>query len=878
MTRIVAVVPHTHWDREWYAPFQWFRLRLVDLLDELLARLENDGSPFLLDGQLAAVDDYLEIRPDAEPRLRRLVASGQLAVGPWYVLPDEFCVSGETLVRNLQMGIERGAEVGGAIDVGYLPDMFGHVGQMPQLLRLAGFGHAVVWRGVPAAVDRTAFWWSAPDGSTVRAEYLPVGYGNGAAVPDDAERLLGRVRAHEMELASVLGPDAPLLWMNGTDHQEPQPWLGRVVDEANAVQDDYRLVVTSLPDYLATAPTHGLPAWTGELRSGARANLLWSVASNRVDVKQAAARAERALERRAEPLCALFLPPERWPEAALRLAWHEVVRNAAHDSSCACSADEVVDAVLHRYAEARQVADGLAERALAGLGASVAVDGPVAVNPTARARSGLVEVVMAGAPPPESQVLASHRARSTEVTVSGGELGTVLGQVRNDALALGGELCSVDIVDDGQRLDAVVRVGAPSRVGPTTASNFYELYARAGAHRQDPVRLRVEQEPFTRALVRVDDVPAFGWRQVAGGSAASSAVAPVWAEGRVMDNGVVRVEVDPGDGTFSMRPAGGEEVGGLDCLVDDGDAGDTYNWSPPAGDLVVDRPESVGVEVAEEGPLRAALAVTRTFAWPERVVGGARTGRASVEVVTRLELQAGERLVRVTTTLDNRCRDHRLRSWFPLPRPATVSRAECAFAVVERGLTAEGGSHERGVPTFPSRRFVCAGGLTVVHEGLLEYELVDDGRALALTLLRAVGLLSGTDLATRPQPAGPPVPVEGAQMQGRRVLRYGVVLGEDDPWAAVDVAFLPLESVAGSGGGTLSASGSALTVTGAQVSALRRAGGQLEVRVFNPTPEATTVSWGGRSGWLVDLRGRPLERFDGSFPMRPWGIATARLD
>ena len=129
--------------------------------------------------------------------------------------------------------------------------------------------------------------------------------------------------------------------------------------------------------------------------------------------------------------------------------------------------------------------------------------------------------------------------------------------------------------------------------------------------------------------------------------------------------------------------------------------------------------------------------------------------------------------MRVQTTLDNRCRDHRLRSWFPLPRPAEVSRAECAFAVVERGLTAEGGPHEVGLPTFPSRRFVSAGGLTVVHEGLLEYELVNEGRAAALTLLRCTGMLSGTDFTYRPWPAGPPVPAEGAQMQGRHTLRYG---------------------------------------------------------------------------------------------------------
>src|ERR1043166_5835244 len=133
--RRVVIVPHTHWDREWYSSFQTFRLRLVDLLDDVLPRLEEDGAlpHFLLDGQLAMVDDYLEVRPDAAGRLRRLNESGRVSIGPWYVLMDEFLVSGETMIRDMQRGLARADAFGGAMQVGYLPDMFGHVAQMPQL-------------------------------------------------------------------------------------------------------------------------------------------------------------------------------------------------------------------------------------------------------------------------------------------------------------------------------------------------------------------------------------------------------------------------------------------------------------------------------------------------------------------------------------------------------------------------------------------------------------------------------------------------------------------------------------------------------------------------------------------------------------------------
>jgi mannosylglycerate hydrolase len=884
MARTVSIVPHTHWDREWHEPFQTFRLRLVDLLDDLLPAMEADPSyaHFLLDGQMAVVDDYLAVRPEAEGAIRRLCGSGRLAMGPWYILMDEFLVSGETMVRNLQRGLDRASSFGGAMPVGYLPDMFGHVAQMPQLLRSAGLEHAVVWRGVPQEVGGTAFWWEAPDGSRVRAEYLPFGYGNGAAVPDDSKALLRRVVAHVAELGERLG-DAPLLWMNGTDHEAPQPWLGRVVAEVNAAQEDLRLVVRPLAEHLAQAPTSGLPTVAGELRSGARANLLMGVASNRVDVKQAAARAERALERRAEPLSALFLRPDRWPAALLDQAWLGVILNSAHDSVCACSVDEVCDAVLHRYAEARQIADGLAERALASLAASVGVEGPVVVNATARSRRGLVELIVPGTGPVEGAQLLEERAGELlDLTFVGRELGALLGQIRSQELEPGVYVNRVEVVEGDDGVEITLHADSVLRENLVVEEVKRELYATAGSRPDLPFRVRAHQPPTRRVVARAPEVPGFGW---AAWSPAPFDTEPVVVahggdgEEVRLANGLVTVSVDPDEGTFAV-----DGLAGFDRLVDDGDHGDTYNYSPPDHDAVVDAPEAVGVEVLEDGPVRGRVRVRRRYRWPARIDDGARArvGRVEAEVVTTLEVRAGEALVRVTTEVDNTARDHRLRTWFPLPRRAGASVAECAFATVTRGTAAEGGPSEHPLPTFPSRRFVQAGGLTVVHEGLLEYELVDldergEAGALALTLLRATGMLSRVEMTNRPLPAGPPLPLEGAQVQGRRVLRYGVAVGAVDPWALADDLLVPLEVVTAPGAGRGPATGSALAVEGAEVSAVRREGGTLEVRVFNPSPTPTTVAVADRSGWLVDLRGRPVAPFDGSFELGPWAIATARL-
>ncbi|MGZ8513011.1 MAG: glycoside hydrolase family 38 N-terminal domain-containing protein, partial [Candidatus Limnocylindria bacterium] len=295
----IHLVPHTHWDREWYRPFQSFRMQLVDLVDRVLDMLEAEPAfAFTLDGQLATVDDYLEIRPEQEERLRRHAQSGRLALGPWQILMDEFLVSGETLVRNLEMGWARSEAFGGPMRIGYLPDMFGHVAQMPQILRRAGIEDAVVWRGVPSVIDRHAFRWEAPDGSWVRAEYLPAGYGNAAGlfavpagVPAAAERF--------MEWARPWFGSDPVLAMYGTDHAAPVPELAGLVSRLNEVQQASSMEISTLATYVGSAPplAADAPRWRGEMRSGARANVLMGVASARIDIKQAAGRAETLLER-----------------------------------------------------------------------------------------------------------------------------------------------------------------------------------------------------------------------------------------------------------------------------------------------------------------------------------------------------------------------------------------------------------------------------------------------------------------------------------------------------------------------------------------------------------------------------------------------------
>src|SRR5690606_30489852 len=302
----LVVVHHTHWDREWYRTHEQFRARLVTLVDGLLDLLERDPAfrHFLLDGQTIVLDDYLEVRPGARPRLEKLAREGRLAVGPWHVLPDEWLVSGEALIRNLRTGIARAHAFGGAMPIGYVPDQFGHVGQLPQLFAGFGFEAAVLWRGVGADIDRLLFAWEAPDGTRLPTVYLLHGYGNAVHLPSDPDALAARLGAE----AASLAPHADgqvLLFMNGSDHEFPQPGLPAAPEAALARVRGVTAEIGSLARYVALARAEArepLPVHRGELRSGLRCPLLPGCASARMPQKRAEFANDRLLTRWVGPL------------------------------------------------------------------------------------------------------------------------------------------------------------------------------------------------------------------------------------------------------------------------------------------------------------------------------------------------------------------------------------------------------------------------------------------------------------------------------------------------------------------------------------------------------------------------------------------------
>jgi alpha-mannosidase len=360
------------------------------MMDTLLDLADHGFPHFHLDGQTAMIDDYLAMCPERAGDVARLVRDGTLSAGPWVTQMDEFLASGESHIRNLEMGTARASELGRVLDIGYMPDQFGHVGQMPQILRLAGLEHAVVWRGVPAEIDHDAFWWESPDGSRVLTEYLAFGYSNGGALeratgPGDlAAELRGAVERQRRFMAGDR-----MLVMVGYDHAGPDASLPGRVEEATAELEEIDVRIAGLGEHLAAHRlTVDAPVWRGELRSSARAHLLPNVYSARAHQKRERGRVESLVERYAEPLAAL-VPDVAWPAPELERAWTLLLWNGAHDSACGCSHDRVAADVDERFEEARSIGENIVERALAMLGRQVSVPGTIRFNPSTFERDGV---------------------------------------------------------------------------------------------------------------------------------------------------------------------------------------------------------------------------------------------------------------------------------------------------------------------------------------------------------------------------------------------------------------------------------------------------------------------------------------------------------
>ena len=893
------LVPHTHWDREWYLPFQVFRLKLVHLLDLLADTLEGDPAfrAFTLDGQTILLEDYLSLRPERRAAMEAWVRQGRVFVGPWYVLPDEFLVSPEALIRNLLAGKADCARFGGRMDVGYIPDPFGHIGQMPQILRGFGLDCAAIRRGLDD--EPCELWWEAPDGSRVLTAYLRDGYDNAARLPTTPQAFAGAILARRDSLTPHCATSHRLL-LNGTDHQEPQPEIPHLVATAWSQAD--LLILSTLPRYMEGVRAEvdsgtAIPTVRGELRSPKRHHLLPAVLSSRTWIKQRNQACETLLERWVEPFSTwadllaghhadrtvftghLETPRIHEVQPLIRSTWRLLLQCQPHDSICGCSIDPVHEEMRSRFDQVEQFGEELTRQSLRSLtdhvdtktsaphGASAAL---VVFNPTGSDAcqrlqtefdlpAGLAdfEIVDADGRPLPFRLLRRFDKNLADMDLDADGLRGMLAMVQDGrVLGLAVEAVAVVPRTGGGSIDVVLAENAEPNPDALEAAGTQVASLLADRSRT-AFRLLVRLASRAQIEWVPGRIPAHGHRTFWLRPAPAAPIDVQKDAGRRIENDSLIVEADA-DGSLRLTDKRSHRTyAGLLRFSDRGDRGDSYTYCPIEGDLPIEAPAGAPQVECLHAATGETLVIRLEYRVPRRLSDDRSTRfyeMCTLPILARAHLIPGVPRVDLEIELDNQAQDHRLQVLFPTGKPTSEAVWDGAFQIVARPTSLpRGGAEwaEQPVPEMPMRDFVSdrrADGLMVAARGLREASVSTEG-VIAVTLLRCFGWLSREDLATRKGGAGPQVETPGGQERGTHHFDLSLIPYDGDlllavPQADAFQAGLRAE-VTPVHAGSLRASASFLEIEPPELklTGLKSAedGRGVIVRLVNLSPAATTA-------------------------------------
>lgn len=757
--KTVHIISHSHWDREWYMPLERHKMKLLDLIDdnmELFA-VDPDFKSFHLDGQTIILDDYLEICPDKRELVEKYVREGRFRVGPFYILQDEFLTSGEANVRNIQTGMREAGKYGNLTRVGYFPDAFGNVGQMPQLLKQAGMEAVAFGRGVkPVGFNNelkeggeyesaySEMMWEAPDGSALLGILFANWYNNGMEIPVE-EAQAKAFWDDRLAKAEMFAATDELLFMNGCDHQPVQKDLSAAIETAGKLYPDIAFQHSNFEDYVKRvkeAVEDRLTTVKGELTSQETDGwyTLVNTCSSHVALKRLNRKNEVALERVAEPLAAFAAQEGKpYPHERLQYAWKILMQNHPHDSICGCSVDQVNKEMEIRFDRSTEVARTIAEDASAYLAGRVDTSsfekwGKDAVsfvvfNTTGKTRSGAVTVVLDARRDYNKWIWDGYQdMKSWEMPVW-------------------------RVVDANGRQAPCTAEDAGVRFG-------YDL--PADRFRQPYMARQV------KVTLYVQDIPAMGYRAYALVPEADPAAAGrrdcgpglVTAQNR-MENEYLAVSINE-DGTLHVLDKDAQRSYENICYFEDTmDAGNEYIYFCPEGNpAILTKGKKAEVRLVQDTSFLAEYEITHVMQIPAAADERLKTEQESIvefkkrtckrsEKLTKLvlhtfvTLEKGSRSLRLRTEFDNTARDHRLRVVIPVRISCTHHYADSVFEVVKRP-NSHGKAWENPCGCEHQQCFVGMndekGGLLVANIGLYEYEVMPkENNALALTLLRAVG-------------------------------------------------------------------------------------------------------------------------------------------
>ena len=718
----VFVVTHTHWDREWYTTFEVYRQRLSILLNQLVSifNTEDRFEHFHLDGQTVVLEDFVE-NDGMKEEFFKLMRRGKIAVGPWYVLPDEFLISGESFIRNYLYSQEIAKRFGVPLSkVAYLPDMFGHNAYTPTILKGLGMEWAVVWRGVDD-VKGTSFIWSSPTGESIDTVYLVHGYSNAAHWGWDEERFKSQLRSEAKMLNDIDSENEPLL-MNGTDHEIPRPDVGRILKEIS--NEEMEFVHASLEEYVSQLkkPKERL---IGELRSPKRAPILKGVLSARIWEKLMQYEAERLYLHYVEPLFATAkLNGIDLPLESLWYGWKLILQCHPHDSLCGCSVDEVHKNVQDRLTRAINHGKAVLVRTLLEVcGKPVDKMGITLFNPAESAYDGVIEL---------------------NVRLPEGEWRLVS--------------------QDGEPIDCVLFPTEDVQQDLNMLIDFYshrstiDVFKDQGRWYKCFLKTPVEGLSFKR----LSFVP--GERQEVGTFESIFAV---------QQNGTLRVK------------HGGKLLENLCYVEDVEDVGDEYNHSYACKEKYDSKNCTAEIETLIDSSFLKRIEAHFSLEVPAQIAPDRKSRSkqtASIPFRFVYTFHRDMKRVDVDVFFNNTAKDHRLSVVFPLEGLSELI-TDGYFGPVKRSIQKFEGDYsswsELPENQFPTYWFVSVPQyrMMIVPKGLREIFVDENG--LHLTILRSVGWLSRNDLITRPGHAGPGFETPGAQGLGVHRVSFSVVLHDE---------------------------------------------------------------------------------------------------
>lgn len=708
----IHVIAHTHWDQEWYFTRQDSMVLASYNFVEVIDTLEQDPaySCYHLDGQMAVVEDFLAINPDYRARLETLVRDKRIFVGPWYTQTDTYNVHGESIIRNLKYGIFAARTLGHAMQVGYLPDTFGHNAQMPTILQGCNLDSIVFWRGIDH--DRHAkssqFLWRAPSGATVIACAMAFGYGAAKNIGSEASHLEGKIFPMVNHLRSRAGINDLLLPCGG-DQVSIDPALPKILEFASARSpDEDRYVLSSLERYVDTlrAQREQFELWEGELKSPRYTRIHKTIGSVRYDIKKKNDEVEQFILRQLEPTIAMArhqgIPVNL---SVVDTLWKKLLRSHAHDSIGGCNSDATNRDILHRLEQTEQLCHSLWNLVVKTLAACIQDGDLLIFNPLAEQTQRVVKT-------------------------------TLYSRADNIALTYQGQPIPFDVL----KRDVLPGGTAISLTAEGECETPLPPYFCWQVALQTPVLPSVGY-----ITVNVEDDPA-PFRQ------------HVQTKGSEIVNAHYRLSLDAGTLILEDKRSG-RRIPSLFTLEDCADAGDSYDFSPLAGDVPT-RCSHFTLVDSLKTPLVEKLIVEATMLLPQDLAGRQNTDRTPLSIRLVCELRHDDPNLYVESTLENSHCDHRLRLLIGSDIHTRHAIASQPFAIIQRETGCAGENWQERYREMPVDIETTEGiiavaeagkALVVNSRGMKEFQIIgSEPAAIALTLFKATGVLGRNDLDWRP--------------------------------------------------------------------------------------------------------------------------------